>query len=269
MAKQKVFTIKLIGFSAQDARNWASIFRLAQNRPRVYQTISSDNHPADIMVHDADNTDATAEMRVYRTSFPKVPVAASSNRPGNARYLIAKPLIATRALKVLDEVTVHELKYLPELVIPTGSGSEENTASNLVQQLVRSSSSDRSGSSFSGRALVVDDSLSVRTLMDIEVKLAGLQVDLAGSATQAYELLSRNTYTIIFLDVVLPDGDGYKICRSIKSDKVRKLTPVIMLTSKSSPFDRIRGSLSGCNSYLGKPVDHATLQKTIQQYLKR
>ncbi len=251
-------------------RNWASIFRLSLNRPRLYQAAPPGHGLADIMVHDADNAEAAAEMRIYRTSFAQVPVVTSSTRPVTARYLITKPLIATRALKVLDEVTVHELKFLPELVIPTGKNEAETIASNqdLLQQLARSGG-EKSAANTLGRALVVDDSLSVRTLMDIEVKLSGLQVDLAGSATQAYELLSRNSYSIIFLDVILPDGDGYQICRSIKQDKNRKQTPVIMLTSKSSPFDRIRGKLSGCNSYLGKPVDHATLQKTIQQYLKR
>jgi twitching motility two-component system response regulator PilG len=70
------------------------------------------------------------------------------------------------------------------------------------------------------------------------------------------------------LDVVLPDGDGYQLSKLIKHDKLKKRTPVIMLTGKSSPFDKVRGKLAGCDAYIPKPAKHDTLQKVINQYLK-
>ncbi|MFZ1829065.1 MAG: response regulator, partial [Candidatus Competibacteraceae bacterium] len=57
-------------------------------------------------------------------------------------------------------------------------------------------------------------------------------------------------------------------CKTIKKDKDKKKTPVIMLTSKSSPFDRIRGALAGCNTYITKPVSQSSFQKVVKKYLK-
>ena len=92
-------------------------------------------------------------------------------------------------------------------------------------------------------------------------------MDLAEDGERAIELIAGERYDIVFLDVVLPGMDGYKICRTIKRDKRTKGTPVIMLTGKSSPFDRVKGKLAGCDTYLTKPVDHATFQQVVRQYL--
>jgi twitching motility two-component system response regulator PilG len=66
----------------------------------------------------------------------------------------------------------------------------------------------------------------------------------------------------------LPGADGYQICRAIRKNPATKKTPVVMLTSKSSSFDKIRGSMAGCDTYLTKPVDNATFQEVVKKYLK-
>ncbi len=63
--------------------------------------------------------------------------------------------------------------------------------------------------------------------------------------------------------------DGYQICRTIKRAKKTKGTPVIMLTGKASPIDRVKGKLVGCDAYLTKPVDHVKFDKVVQTYLPR
>jgi twitching motility two-component system response regulator PilG len=117
-------------------------------------------------------------------------------------------------------------------------------------------------------ALVVDDSSTVRKQIELELKLFGIEVDAVESGEQAFESLAQKSYDLIFLDVVLPGIDGYQICKNIKKDKARKKTPVIMLTSKSSPFDRIKGALAGCDTYLTKPVKQTAFQKVIKKHLK-
>ena len=72
----------------------------------------------------------------------------------------------------------------------------------------------------------------------------------------------------MFLDVVLPGIDGYQVCKLIKGNKQAiKRTAVVMLTSRASPFDRLRGSLSGCDAYLTKPVDENLLLEVIAKFL--
>ena len=115
---------------------------------------------------------------------------------------------------------------------------------------------------------MVDDSLPIRKQIELELKLFGVQADFAETGEHAFEHLQHNTYDIIFLDVMLPGIDGYHVCRSIKKQKSTKRTPVIMLTGKSSTFDRVRGKLSGCKTYLTKPVAHDSFHKVVKKYLQ-
>ncbi len=103
--------------------------------------------------------------------------------------------------------------------------------------------------------------------MEMELQMLNIAADFAENASQAFSFLKQVKYDIIFLDVVLPDVDGYKICKAIKKEKEIKDTPVLMLTGKSSPFDRVRGKFSGCNDYLTKPTQSATFQKAVKKYL--
>jgi two-component system, cell cycle response regulator len=104
------------------------------------------------------------------------------------------------------------------------------------------------------RALVVDDSPTVRTQIANVVSRIGMLCDAVDSAQVALARLADASYDIIYIDVVMPDMDGYKLTREIKRDRANKTTPVIILTSQSSPFDRARGALAGCDTFLTKPV---------------
>lgn len=174
---------------------------------------------------------------------------------------VHRPLVFTRVVAALDQVAIQNLKSAPDLVI----GQEANVPSELKSAFNRRSGDD--GERLQYRALVVDDSPSVRKLMEIELRISGIAGDFAESADEAWLLLSRRTYDLVFLDVVLPGVDGYYICKSIRKNQSTKHTPVVMLTGKSSPFDRVRGKLAGCNSYLVKPAPHDALQKVFRRYL--
>jgi two-component system, cell cycle response regulator len=70
------------------------------------------------------------------------------------------------------------------------------------------------------------------------------------------------------MDVLMPDMDGYEGCKRIRSLKAKiGALPVLMLTSKSSPFDRIRGKMAGCDAYLTKPVQPELLHAALAPYL--
>jgi CheY-like chemotaxis protein len=105
------------------------------------------------------------------------------------------------------------------------------------------------------RALVVDDSPTVRAQLVQIIERIGMSCDSAAGGREALNLLAEKSYHIIYVDVVMPDMDGYKLTREIKRNAEYKSTPVIILTSQSSPFDRARGALAGCDTFLTKPVD--------------
>jgi CheY-like chemotaxis protein len=115
--------------------------------------------------------------------------------------------------------------------------------------------------------LVVDDNMTVREFMKNKLAPFNFNVDYAESGEQAVGLTGHRRYTCVFLDVVMPGIDGYQVCKLIKSKKVMGKTAVVMLTSKGSPFDKIRGAMAGCDAYLTKPVDEEKLLETIVRFL--
>jgi CheY-like chemotaxis protein len=119
------------------------------------------------------------------------------------------------------------------------------------------------------RALIVDDSASVRRQMCLALQQMGLDADAVGLAQEAMDQLSVRSYDIIFADVMMPGVDGYKLTKMIKKDRALRDIPVVILTSRSSPFDLARGAFAGCNSYLVKPVSLKSLKRTILKNLSR
>lgn len=117
------------------------------------------------------------------------------------------------------------------------------------------------------RILTVDDSLAARRFIGIELEKLNIRVDFAETGEDALQYIQKNEYNLIFLDVILPGINGYDVCRLIKKNVQRKMTPVVMLTSKSSPFDKVKGKLSGSNAYLTKPVNEERFQEVLKTYL--
>lgn len=121
-------------------------------------------------------------------------------------------------------------------------------------------------------ALIVDDSVTVRNQLLAALQKAGVAADLASTGQQALMQLSEQTYDLIFLDVVMPGDDGYAVCKAIRKLPSSRYSQVMMLTSRSSPFDRARGALAGCDMYLIKPIDlksfYAAVDRTIMKVCK-
>jgi len=119
------------------------------------------------------------------------------------------------------------------------------------------------------RALIVDDSPTVRRQLSLALHQIGLDSEAVASAREALDVLEMRRYEMVFADVVMPDMDGYKLTRTIKRNRALRAMPVVILTSRSSPFDLARGALAGCNSYLVKPVSMQSLRQTVQRQLKK
>lgn len=116
-------------------------------------------------------------------------------------------------------------------------------------------------------ALVVDDSNVIRELMRLTLSQLGFEIYFSATGEQALLDLAQRKYNVIFLDAMLPGIDGYEICKAVKKNKQYRDTPVIMLTSRSSSKDQIRGAMAGVNSYLIKPIDRIKLVDAIQTHL--
>ena len=115
------------------------------------------------------------------------------------------------------------------------------------------------------RVLVVDDNPSVCKQLEIELLQFDAQVDYVPSARKAIEMVGKYRYQVAFLDIVLPDWDGYQICKHIKSKAPD--TIVVMLSDRATASEKLRGALAGCNAYLTKPVSRQAFQATVKNHL--
>ena len=116
------------------------------------------------------------------------------------------------------------------------------------------------------RVLAVDDSPLMRTFLQNKLAPYGINPEFAATGEEALYRISKQHYDLIFLDVMLPGMDGYDVCKAIKKNKDNALMKVVMLTSKDKTFDKIRGTMAGCDGYLTKPVDELQLRAIIERH---
>jgi cyclic di-GMP phosphodiesterase len=105
------------------------------------------------------------------------------------------------------------------------------------------------------RVLVVDDDPGVSSLLTRLLTTEGYSVCVAGDAASALESVASHDPDVILLDVVLPDGDGFVLCQTLKRDALTRMTPVILVTGLTDRESRIKGRQAGADDFLTKPVD--------------
>ncbi|MFA7503307.1 MAG: response regulator [Burkholderiaceae bacterium] len=117
------------------------------------------------------------------------------------------------------------------------------------------------------QVLVVDDSPTVRRQLTLAFERMGAACDAVPSAVAGLERMAAIRYDLVLVDVVMPEIDGYQLTREIR--RRHRGIPVIILTSRSSPFDLARGALAGCSSYLVKPVTLRKLEAAVIKVLRK
>lgn len=116
------------------------------------------------------------------------------------------------------------------------------------------------------RLLVVDDDSDIRSLLAEQLGRAGYAVSTAADGNEMRQVLAREHIDLIVLDLNLPREDGLALCRELR---VRSTTPVIMLTARSEPIDRVLGLEMGADDYLAKPFEPRELLARIRNVLRR
>lgn len=119
-----------------------------------------------------------------------------------------------------------------------------------------------------GHILLVEDELHLGRAIKLNLELEGFAVVLASDGKRALaELVRTPPFDVIVLDVQLPDTDGFLLCERIRSSGI--FTPVIMLTVRARPEDRVRGLEAGADDYLTKPFELAELLARVRAQLRR
>lgn len=113
--------------------------------------------------------------------------------------------------------------------------------------------------------LIVEDEKPISTLIELSLTNAGYHCTAAGDGERALELIDKNQYDLILLDIMLPKVDGYELMEYIRPLGV----PVIFLTAKSSVVDRVKGLRMGADDYLTKPFEIIELLARVECVLRR
>jgi twitching motility two-component system response regulator PilG len=273
------YLVDVIGFNPVERSMLASIFALAARRDPgfvQYDPATTVSGSADLYLVDADNAEALNEFRMLskRNNLPAVMVGAAPQDLGFP--VLARPLQWARLLQALEDVVLSAAssragRQDDEGTLPlgrSGAGLGQSGAGAARAAGAAGDADSQKKRALGDTVLVVDDNATVRMFMKAKLAPFNFEVDFAETGEEAVGLTGSREYTCVFLDVVLPGIDGYQVCKLIKANKhAIKKTAVVMLTSRSSPFDKLRGSLAGCDEYLTKPLDEDRLLEVIAQFL--
>src|SRR5215469_6839956 len=124
----------------------------------------------------------------------------------------------------------------------------------------------------SNLVMIVDDSLTVRKILEVSLKRAGAEVIAYTDGVTAIEALTTGKLTrlpdVIILDIMMPKLNGFTVARLLRSKQYLRQIPIIMLTSRSSMLSQVRGRMAGATEYITKPFKTQELVDVVNRFLK-
>lgn len=200
--------------------------------------------------------------RVIRTLERFEPYLPTLNEPLD----IEQEVVADEQAEVLAE-PLHEESF--EEVQPGAEEASENRFSKYDAQIqaLRERGSDQAVAERSYRVLVVDDSVPMQQALAkaLHALEYPVEISFADDGEAALAEVSSQTYDFIFLDIMMPGIDGFETCTRMRAIPELKKTPIIMLSSKSSPLDEVKGIMAGSSTYLTKPIQTDEFSKVIKR----
>lgn len=119
-----------------------------------------------------------------------------------------------------------------------------------------------------GRILVVEDDVDIANMLRIYFTGQDYQVEVANRGTDALRLCQKQIPDLVVLDIMLPDMDGYTICRELRTTTRTSHIPIIFLTQKDERSDRIAGLELGADDYITKPFDIEELKLRVKSAIR-
>jgi DNA-binding response OmpR family regulator len=116
------------------------------------------------------------------------------------------------------------------------------------------------------KILIVDDDKEIRNLISVYLENEGIQTKKAEDAVEGLQLLDKEVFDLIILDIMMPKMDGIEACIKIREERHM---PIIMLSAKSEDMDKIQGLASGADDYISKPFNPLELIARVKSQLRR
>ncbi|MEM9326191.1 MAG: response regulator [Bacteroidota bacterium] len=114
------------------------------------------------------------------------------------------------------------------------------------------------------KVLIVDDEPNILMSLEFLMRKEGYEVFIARDGREALNIISEETPTVVILDIMMPNVDGYEVCEHIRATERLKDAKVIFLTAKSKEEDIQKGMEAGADLYMTKPFSTRTLMKKVK-----
>ena len=232
---------------------------------------ASDGFPAHLAVADKTTTEpASREIKATVSSLAASTPAAAFAKPSMTDVFanITSVVESNTSLKPASLAANNVVTSKPALVPLNDAPSfnfykEKAELNNNANEALNNTSAVGMG-----RVLLVDDSDIALKHMQNRMRHFGYTCDLVRSGEEALAMVSAQNYHFVFLDVMMAGLDGYQTCKAIKNNKARLGPPpvVVMLTSRGSTIDKIRGTMAGCDAYLTKPLNDKRMASVLAKY---
>ncbi len=268
------FEIALAGFSTFERSAFESFFRLSARRALSYARTESVEQ-ADALIVDTDCPQALAQASSPALQARTLCVGAQA-LPGSLGQL-PRPINMMAILKTLDAqlpalqaASAAPRINTPALPLPPVFTAIENPALASNESYLAALASISKDEPTPEDILVVDDSDVALRFMAQHLHRYGFRVNLCHSGGEALERVATQHYAFVFMDVNMPGMDGYAACKRIKQQSYpngRQAPAVVMLTSRGGAFDKLRGTLAGCDAYLTKPLKEEALLRVIGDHV--
>ena len=119
------------------------------------------------------------------------------------------------------------------------------------------------------KILAIDDDVSILELIKINLELQGYVCEISPDPVKGFAILKQGDFSLVILDVMMPDVDGFSLAMKIRQNKETKDIPIIMLTALDALDDKLKGFSSGVDDYLIKPFEIEELKARVQALLNR
>ena len=117
------------------------------------------------------------------------------------------------------------------------------------------------------RVLLIEDDVTIARLLKEGLEDESYAVDVANDGSEGYRTAAADDYDVIILDIMLPEMNGYEVCRALRNDGNK--TPILMLTARDAERDIVEGLDTGADDYLAKPFSFDVLLARIRALLRR
>lgn len=257
-ASAPALRIAVKGLRPAERQLLEGLVRVSQRRnPRLELLADEQSRMADVVVIDTRDAQAMAWARRHPWLSRRAVIWIDGDHAQQGHTIVRRPV----QWPILPMVLARALEHGPGVEEIPDSESSKLAAQTELEAALHPESAPR--------VLVVDDSVASRNHIRSLLEKRGYHVTDLECVNEAMTALKQRRYDCVLMDVLMPQVDGYEGCSRIKATmRGDNAVPVVMLTSKSSPFDRIRGKMAGCDAYLTKPVEPQHLAEVLAQHVR-